>query len=172
MASDPSSPASGMRRTRMNMTAKMRRTRAGQILSVLVLTRLLGAIYPSWPTWLTSAATLGLWVYAIGFLFWRISRLRTKLLWRIRRKLVISYLLIGLVPTLPILFFFLLSAFFIVGQVSSYVLNTEIRRIDSEMVKTADLAVSDVLGSRRGGGPAKEGTGPARPPPRGGRSLS
>jgi len=105
---------------------------------------------------MTSLSSAGLWVYAIGFLLWRVSRLRTKLLWRIRRKLVISYLLIGLVPTLLILFFFLLSAFFIVGQVSSYVLNTEIRRVDSEMAKSADLAIADLLGSRRGAAHVKD----------------
>jgi len=152
MASDPHVPRSRL----PELKRFLLRTRAGQILSVLVLTRLLGAIYPSLPAWLTSVATICLWVYAIGFLFWRISRLRTKLLWRIRRKLVISYLLIGLVPTLLILFFFLLSAFFIVGQVSSYVLNTEIRRIDSEMAKSADLALSDVVGSRSGGAHVKD----------------
>jgi sigma-B regulation protein RsbU (phosphoserine phosphatase) len=124
------------------------RTRAGQILSVLLLVRLLGEIFPAVPRWLVTVSTVGLWVYAVAFVFWRISRLRTKLLWRIRRKLIISYLLIGLVPTLLILFFFLLSAFFIVGQVSSYVLNTEVRRIELEMVKSSDLAVSDVLGAR------------------------
>ena len=150
MASDPHVPRSRLPEPKRGLTRFLLRTRAGQILSVLVLTRLLGAIFPSWPGWLTSVATVGLWVYAIGFLVWRISRLRTKLLWRIRRKLVISYLLIGLVPTLLILFFFLLSAFFIVGQVSSYVLNTEIRRVYSDMAKTADLALSDIVSSRRG----------------------
>ncbi|HEY7817334.1 MAG TPA: hypothetical protein VIG29_03875, partial [Vicinamibacteria bacterium] len=103
------------------------------ILSALLLVRLLGVLVPNWPDWITTTATIGLWIYAVAFLVWRISRLRTKLLWRIRRKLVISYLLIGLVPTLLILFFFLLSAFFIVGQVSSYVLNTEIGRVETEM---------------------------------------
>ncbi len=150
MAADPHAPRSRLPEPKRGLTRFLLRTRAGQILSVLVLTRLLGVVFPSWPPWLTTVATAGLWAYAIGFIFWRISRLRTKLLWRIRRKLVISYLLIGLVPTLLILFFFLLSAFFIVGQVSSYVLNTEVRRIESEMVNSANLAVSDVLGSRRG----------------------
>jgi serine phosphatase RsbU (regulator of sigma subunit) len=92
---------------------------------------------------------VGLWIGAVGYVFWRFAGLRTKLLWRIRRKLVISYLLIGLVPTLLILFFFLLSAFFIVGQVSSYVLNTEILKLEAEAIRTADLAVSDLLGIGR-----------------------
>jgi len=156
MASDPHVPRSRPQEPKRGLTRFLLRTRSGQILSVLVLTRLLGAILPSWPAWLTTVSTVGLWVYGVVFLFRRISRLRTKLLWRIRRKLVISYLLIGLVPTLLILFFFLLSAFFIVGQVSSYVLNTEIRRVDSEMVKSADLAASDVLGSRRSGAHVKD----------------
>ncbi len=156
MASDPHVPRSRLPEPKRGLTRFLLRTRSGQILSVLVLARLLGAILPSWPEWLTTASTIGLWVYGVVFLFRRISRLRTKLLWRIRRQLVISYLLIGLVPTLLILFFFLLSAFFIVGQVSSYVLNTEIRRVDSEMVKSADLAASDVLGSRRNGAHVKD----------------
>jgi serine phosphatase RsbU (regulator of sigma subunit) len=164
MASDPHAPRSRLPEPKRGQTRLQKlprfllRTRAGQILSILLLTRLLGAVFPSWPAWLVNLSTICLWVYAIGFVFWRISRLRTKLLWRIRRKLVISYLLIGLVPTLLILFFFLLSAFFIVGQVSSYVLNTEVHRIESEMVKSADLAVSDVLGSRTGSAHAKDET--------------
>ncbi len=158
MASDPHVPRPRLPEPKRGLTRFLLRTRAGQILSVLVLIRLLGAVFPSWPPWLLTVATVGLWVYAIGFVFWRISRLRTKLLWRIRRKLVISYLLIGLVPTLLILFFFLLSAFFIVGQVSSYVLNTEVRQIEGEMVGSAELAVSDLLGSRRGSEHVKDET--------------
>ncbi|MGH9336663.1 MAG: hypothetical protein ACRD21_23230, partial [Vicinamibacteria bacterium] len=154
MASDPLAARSRLPEQKRGLIRFLLRTRFGQILALLLVIRLLGAILassPSWPSWLTTASTIGLWSYAVFFLFWRIGRLRNKLLWRIRRKLVISYLLIGLVPTLLILSFFLLSAFFIIGQVSSFVLNSEIRRIDGEMVKSADLAVSDIQGLRRNG---------------------
>jgi serine phosphatase RsbU (regulator of sigma subunit) len=124
------------------------RTWLGRILLVLVVARIASSAGLA-PPWLTSVSTIGLWAYVAGLVLWRIARLRTMLLWRIRRKLIISYLLIGLVPTLLILFFFLLSAFFIVGQVSSYVLNTEIRRIDTEVVTAGDLAVSDIQGMVR-----------------------
>jgi serine phosphatase RsbU (regulator of sigma subunit) len=150
MASDPLATRSRLPEPKRSLPGFLLRTRAGLLLSALLLVRLLGALIPSWPESLTTVATISLWVYAVAFLVWRISRLRTKLLWRIRRKLVISYLLIGLVPTLLILFFFLLSAFFIVGQVSSYVLNTEIGRIETEMAKIADLAVADLVGSTEG----------------------
>jgi serine phosphatase RsbU (regulator of sigma subunit) len=148
MASDPQVPRSRLPEPKRGVTGFFLKTRAGQVLGVLLLTRLLGSVFPLWPGWLATVATVGLWLWGVGFLFWRISRWRTKLLWRIRRKLVISYLLIGLVPTLLILFFFLLSAFFIVGQVSSYVLNTEIRRIHLDMAKGADLAVADLVSVR------------------------
>lgn len=145
MSSDPLVPRSRLPQPKRGLTHFLLRTRLGQLLSVLVVARVLG-FSGLVPSWVTSFSTIGLWAYVAGVVLWRIARLRTKLLWRIRRKLVISYLLIGLVPTLLILFFFLLSSFFILGQVSSYVLNTEIRRIDTEVVTVGDLALSDVQG--------------------------
>ncbi len=145
MSSDPPTPRSRLPQPKRGVGHFLLRTRLGQILAVLIVARLLG-FSGLVPSWVTSASTIGLWAYVAGLILWRILRLRTKLLWRIRRKLVISYLLIGLVPTLLILFFFLLSAFFIVGQVSSYVLNTEIRRIDTDVITAGDLAVSDIQG--------------------------
>jgi serine phosphatase RsbU (regulator of sigma subunit) len=155
MASDPHVPRPRLPEPKRGPAAFFLRTRAGQVLSLLLAARLPGAVLSSWPPWLTTASSIGLWIYAIWFVARRIARLRTKLLWRIRRKLIISYLLIGLVPTLLILFFFLLSAFFIVGQVSSYVLNNELQRIDSDLAGTADLAAFEVT-SRQGGGHVKD----------------
>jgi serine phosphatase RsbU (regulator of sigma subunit) len=109
--------------------------------------RLLGALALV-PPGVSTLSAIGLWIWGFLYVLWRISGLRTKLLWRIRRKLVISYLLIGLVPTLLILFFFLLSSFFIVGQVSSYVLNSEIQRLSAVAVQIADLTLSDLQGMR------------------------
>jgi serine phosphatase RsbU (regulator of sigma subunit) len=148
MASDPLAPRPRLPGTKRGLSRFLFATRFGQILFVLAGVRLLGA-FELVPAWLSTVSTVGLWIGAVGYLFWRFAGLRTKLLWRIRRKLVISYLLIGLVPTLLILFFFLLSAFFIVGQVSSYVLNTEILKLEAEAARTADLAVSDLQGIGR-----------------------
>jgi hypothetical protein len=71
--------------------------------------------------------------------------LRTKLLWKIRRKLIISYLLIGLVPTVLILFFFLLTAYLVFGQVSSYILSASLEKVEAEAAHGADLVVADLL---------------------------
>ena len=81
------------------------RSRLGQLLLALCGIRILGALELV-PDALTTASTIGLWTYAIAIVLWGLAGLRRNLLWRIRRKLVISYLLIGLVPTVLILVVF------------------------------------------------------------------
>ena len=82
--------------------------------------------------------------YAIGFAIRGLSALRSRLLWRIRRKLIISYLLIGLLPTVLILFFFLLSAYLVFGQVSAYILSASLAKTGSAAARAADLATADL----------------------------
>ena len=143
MASDPLLPRSKEAARRSRGRRRLLGTWAGRFLLLLVAIRLLGVV-GTVPASLTTVATVGLWLFAGAFLVWGLARLRRKLLWRIRRKLVISYLLIGLVPTLLILFFFVLSAYFIVGQVSSYMLNSELQRHDARAAGAADLALSEI----------------------------
>ncbi len=83
-------------------------TRLGKVFLVLVALRLL-RLFGFLPSFVDGIVDLGLAIYLVGFLVRGLSILRSKLLWCIRRKLIISYLLIGMVPTVLILFFFLLS---------------------------------------------------------------
>ncbi|HXV62992.1 MAG TPA: SpoIIE family protein phosphatase [Vicinamibacteria bacterium] len=126
-----------------NLGFLLLRTRSGQVLLLLVTVRFLGALGLV-PSVLSTAATVGLWVYAAVVVLWAVAGLRTKLLWRIRRKLIISYLLIGLVPTLLILFFFLIGGYFIIGQVSSYMLNTALQNKEAEASTAAEIALAEV----------------------------
>jgi sigma-B regulation protein RsbU (phosphoserine phosphatase) len=124
------------------------RTRVGQIFLVLLgllLLRPLGVL----PAGLNSLVDFGLGIYLIGFVVRGVLALRSKLLWRIRRKLIISYLLIGLVPTVLILFFFLLSAYLVFGQVSSYILSASLEKTEARAAHVADLAVADLLNTRK-----------------------
>src|SRR5262245_685869 len=62
--------------------------------------------------WLTVIDTLGSIALAaggIGFFVRAIAIARRRLLWRVRRKLVISYIFIGVIPAVLIVAFFLLS---------------------------------------------------------------
>src|SRR5215510_5866813 len=58
----------------------------------------------------SSAATIGL-ILSVGYFVWRLFRLlKRRLLWRVRRKLILSYIFIGVVPALLIIAFFILGA--------------------------------------------------------------
>ena len=68
----------------------------------------------------SGAATVGLFV-ALGYFVWKlISLAKRRLLWRVRRKLIISYIFIGVVPAMLTIGFFLLSAGIASMSVSAY----------------------------------------------------
>ena len=69
---------------------------------------------------LSTAATIGL-IVSVSFFAWRLFVLmKRRLLWRVRRKLILSYIFIGVVPSLLIMIFFLLGGVLIFMNVSAY----------------------------------------------------
>lgn len=69
---------------------------------------------------LNGAATIGLFA-ALGYFTWGLFVLtKRRLLWRVRRKLILSYIFIGVVPSLLIVIFFLLGVVLIFMNVSAY----------------------------------------------------
>ena len=89
-------------------------------LKVLVaVIRLFGDL-PGFVQVFSSAATIGL-VVSVAYFIWRLFILmKRRLLWRVRRKLIISYIFIGVVPALLIISFFMLGAWVISTNVSAY----------------------------------------------------
>ena len=73
-----------------------------------------------------SLGTLALLIGLAYYLARLVSLARRHLLWRVRRKLIISYILIGLVPALLIICFCLLCGFLLFGSVSQYVISTRV----------------------------------------------
>ncbi len=64
---------------------------------------------------------------------WRaIRRGRRRLLWRVRRKLTLSYIFIGFVPILLIVVFFLLCGLLLFFNVSSYLVQTRVNALVDE----------------------------------------
>ena len=93
------------------------------ILAVLVLKTLVGllgdATTPGWLRVLDTAGTIAI-VVALGYLLVRVlTMLQRRFLWRVRRKLVLSYVLIGFVPILLFGAFFLVSGWMLLSTVSS-----------------------------------------------------
>ena len=69
---------------------------------------------------LNGAATVGLAV-SVGFFVWRLILLtKRRLLWRLRRRLILSYIFIGVVPALLLVAFFLLGAWMVTMNLSAY----------------------------------------------------
>ena len=71
----------------------------------------------------TLALLLGLGIF-VGRL---IGLARRRLLWRVRRKLILSYIFVGLVPALLIIVFFLLCGLLLFGTLSQYMIETRLQ---------------------------------------------
>ena len=91
-----------------------------------------------------SLGTLALLVGLAYFLARLISIARQHLLWRVRRKLIISYIFVGLVPALLIISFCLLSGFLLFGSVSQYVVTTRVRSAVEQAQFLARSCVSEL----------------------------
>jgi len=112
------------------------------------------------------AGTLGLWAAGLGgatgvdglstlggvalvagagillLRLWRTTR--TQLLWRVRRKLIISYLFIGVVPAILIVTFFVLSGLLLFANLSSFLIRASLRDLAGEAAEVARLAAADL----------------------------
>ena len=87
----------------------------GRLFIVSTLLKVLVAIVrrivepPGFVEVLSSAATIGL-IISLGYFVWRLFTLmKRRLLWRVRRKLILSYIFIGFVPALLIVGFVLVE---------------------------------------------------------------
>jgi serine phosphatase RsbU (regulator of sigma subunit)/HAMP domain-containing protein len=66
----------------------------------------------------------------LAYFTWRlVSLAKRRLLWRVRRKLILSYIFVGLVPALLIIVFFALCGLLLFSTVSSYVVQTRLRSL-------------------------------------------
>ncbi len=69
---------------------------------------------------------------------------RTQLLWRVRRKLIISYLFIGVVPAILIVTFFVLSGLLLFANLSSYLIRGSLTDLADEAMAVARLAAVEI----------------------------
>ena len=85
-----------------------------------------------------------------AILIYRLSIVaKRRLLWRVRRKLTLSYIFIGVVPALLIICFFLLSGLLLFFNVSSYLVQSRLRTLVDQ---TQFLARTAALELQRSGG--------------------
>jgi sigma-B regulation protein RsbU (phosphoserine phosphatase) len=123
------------------------RALAAGVLAVAVAAALRALLGPSWPLSLLNALGV-LALLAGGFVLTAAAfgRVRRQVLWRVRRKLVLSYVFIGLVPALLIVTFFLLCGLIVFFGTSAYIVRTRMAALVEharELAEAAALSLKD-----------------------------
>lgn len=72
---------------------------------------------------------------------------KRRLLWRVRRKLILSYVFVGVVPTMLVITFFLLAGLILFFNVSSYVVQSRVRSLGDQAQFLAQTAALEAQGS-------------------------
>ena len=99
---------------------------------------------------LATLARLGYIVGGAVVAWWIFQRARTRLLWRVRERLVVSYLFIGVVPALLIAAFFLFGIALLVVSVSAYLFMTGVNGVVADARVIAQAAAEELERSDRG----------------------
>ena len=93
---------------------------------------------------LSTAATIGL-IVSVSVFAWRLFVLmKRRLLWRVRRKLILSYIFIGVVPSLLIVIFFLLGGVLIFMNVSAYLFKDGYDAMVDDVKLSTESAASEM----------------------------
>jgi sigma-B regulation protein RsbU (phosphoserine phosphatase) len=105
---------------------------------------LIGTLFPSAWSWLEAVDAIGsvALLFVAGYLLTKgVIWAKRRLLWRVRRKLILSYVFVGLVPGLLIICFFLIAGFLLFFNVSSFLLQSRVRTLIDQARFTAESAV-------------------------------
>jgi sigma-B regulation protein RsbU (phosphoserine phosphatase) len=114
-------------------------TLPGRLIIVGIAIRLavlaLGAMIGQLPAFLSVVDTVGALAVAGGatyFLVRLFIAAKRRLLWRVRRKLILSYIFVGFIPAILIVVFFLLGGFLLFYNISSYLVQSRLRAVGDE----------------------------------------
>ena len=90
------------------------------------------------------AGTLVMLAGLAGFAWRLIARTRSRLLWRVRQKLILSFVFVGLIPALLIITFFTLCGLLLFQGVSSYVVQNELEALTRSVQFAASTTAVDL----------------------------
>jgi sigma-B regulation protein RsbU (phosphoserine phosphatase) len=117
-------------------------------LAVYIASAFLGVV-PGFLSVIDTVAGLALAIGAGYFVFRLIVLAKRHLLWRVRRKLILSYVFVGFIPALLIMAFFLLCGFLLFYNFSTYLVQSHLRRLGDQ---AKVLAQGTALEIQRAGG--------------------
>ena len=121
-------------------------------LSVKLVVAFIGGALGGVPQFLAVVDTVAGLAAACGlayFLFRLIVLAKRRLLWRVRRKLILSYVFIGFVPALLLVAFSLLCGFLLFYSFSSYLVQSRLRALSEQARFLAQTAAVEI---QRAGG--------------------
>jgi sigma-B regulation protein RsbU (phosphoserine phosphatase) len=98
---------------------------------------------------INTAATIGLAFSVLFFVTRLVFLVQRRLLWRVRRKLILSYIFIGVVPTLLIAGFVTLTGWFIAGTVGAYLFRDGYDEVTEKVRLIAEAAALEIGRSPR-----------------------
>src|SRR5205823_14880041 len=122
----------------------------GNGLAVKIVVVVLTAIRPL-PSIVNVVDTLASIAIVAGAVYFRAQGLalaNRRLLWKVRRKLIISYIFIGFIPSILIITFFLLGGLFLFSNFSSYLVQSQFRAVQDRAGTIASAVALDI---QRGG---------------------
>ena len=145
----------------VSLRVRLFRTFPGQALLVSAIAKLLlvvvgaGVGRPTILQLFDVAATLGL-ILSLGYFLARaLGVVRHRFLWRLRRKLILSYVFIGVIPVCLVVAFFALAGVMLFLNVSAYLAKNGFDELTSQVSALAERAVGEI---RRGVGVSQAGT--------------
>jgi sigma-B regulation protein RsbU (phosphoserine phosphatase) len=113
---------------------------------VVALWRLTGVL-PTLARVLSSAATIAL-IVSVGYFATKLFVLmKQRLLWRVRRKLILSYIFIGMIPSLLIIVFFLFCGAVLFMSVAAYLFRNGYDKIVEDAKVVAQAAALEIARS-------------------------
>lgn len=117
-------------------------------LTVLAVREIAGGV----PAFLTVIETVGGLSAAVGLAYFAVRLVivaKRRLLWRVRRKLILSYIFVGFVPALLLAGFALLCGLLLFYHLSSYLIQSRLRALGEQARFVAQAAVLEI---QRAGG--------------------
>jgi len=104
---------------------------------------------PAFVRLLDTVASVALVAGGAYFLARGLALAQRRLLWRVRRKLIISYVFIGFIPAILIIAFFLLGGLLLFSNFSSYLLQTRLQALTQQAQAIASTTAVEI---QRAGG--------------------
>jgi phosphoserine phosphatase RsbU/P len=130
---------------------------AGLAAALFALQKLLGLFAPSWGEHLGGWVGFLTFLAAVLFSILAFRWLKRRILWRLRNRLIVTYVFIGVIPAVLLIAMALITLYGLAGQFAVFVVTSEIHA-QLRSLEAVNAAVSNELAARleRGANPAAE----------------